>query len=114
MAIGTHEGGGCAAVPGVQILAGVEDDLGLWVRADELGCKDGPGGVGDGDRVPNQRVEVGGGKGGVAVQGAEPSMHRNRVSLKTPVDETYLPYPRYAFLRAWTYFLRQSRTHCWQ
>lgn len=37
MAVGAHEGRGGAVMPRIQVLAGVEDDLGLWVRADELG-----------------------------------------------------------------------------
>lgn len=83
MTVGAHESGGCAVMPCIQVLPGVEDDLGLWVRADELGCKDGPGCVGDGYRVPDERVEVGCCKSGVAVQGAEPSAETDQSKTRT-------------------------------
>lgn len=67
-------------MPRVDVVALVQDDLGVGVCGYELGGEHGADRIRHGDRVADQRVEVGGRDGAISVGGAEVSWKSGRVS----------------------------------
>lgn len=69
-------------MPRLDVIALVQDDLGIGVRGYELGGEHGADRIRHGDGVADHRVEVGGRNGGISVGGAEVSWQSGRVSLQ--------------------------------